>query len=70
MDPEGRLVWDVNLVQVQRRITLTAGQTWFARIGLIAAIIAALGAIAQGVPAAYDFGCRFHLWGSGCPGVR
>ena len=60
VDEKGRLTWKGDLVQVQKRVTLSGWQS-------VAAIVVALGATSQGVLAAYQFGCAMAFWTKGCP---
>ena len=60
VDKEGRLTWKGDLVQVQKRVTLSIWQG-------VAAAAVALGATSQGVLAAYQFGCAMAFWTKGCP---
>ena len=60
VDKKGRLTWKGDLVQVQKRVTLSVWQ------GAAAAVVA-LGATSQGVLAAYQFGCAMAFWTKGCP---
>lgn len=60
VDAEGRLTWKGDLVQVQKRVTLSFWQA-------VATATVALGATSQGVLAAYQFGCAMAFWTKGCP---
>ena len=59
VDEKGRLTWKGDLVQVQKRVTLSVWQR-------IAAAAVVLGATSQGVLAAYQFGCAMAFWTKGC----
>ncbi len=59
VDEKGRLTWKGDLVQVQKRVTLSPWQA-------ITAAAVALGATSQGVLAAYQFGCAMAVWTRSC----
>ena len=59
VDAKGRLMWDGDLVQVQKAFRLTFWQ------GLATSVIA-LGAVSQGALALYQLGCAVAFWSKGC----
>lgn len=59
VDAQGRLTWKGDLVQVQKRVTLSLRQK-------VGAVVIALGAASQGMLAVYQFGCAMAFWTKGC----
>jgi hypothetical protein len=59
VDTKGPLLWDGDLVQVQRTVTLSRWQA-------VAGIVVAFGALAQGLTASHDIGCWLRVWAVGC----
>jgi hypothetical protein len=64
---DGRLYWDGKPVETGQRLSLTWWQTILAIAASIAVIIGSLGAIAQGLDAGHNFGCKMHWLTTGCP---
>jgi hypothetical protein len=62
VDEKGGLYWN------GVRLSLTPGQTALATLVSIAVILGSLGALAQGIDAGHDFGCKLHWWTTGCAG--
>jgi hypothetical protein len=64
--PDRRLYWDGAPVQTQQRLTLTLWQNIVAAITALAIILGGLGALAQGLDAGHQLGCRLDWWNVGC----
>lgn len=66
VDNDNKLYWDGHPIEVRRRFDLTFWQ----RLGAVIVVFGALGAVAQGIDASHDFGCRLHWWTTGCAGAE
>ena len=60
---DGHLYWDGRRVETRARL----GLTFWQKLGAFIVVLGALGAIAQGIDATHNFGCKVHLWSLGCP---
>jgi hypothetical protein len=62
IDRHNQLYWDGRQVQTRSWLDFTFWQ----KVGAFIVVLGALGALAQGVDAGYDFGCKLHWWTQGC----
>ena len=59
IDDENQIYWDGKPIEMRRPLVLTLWQKIWAAIVGVAIVVGGLG---QGIPAAFDFGCRQHWW--------
>ena len=69
LDNQTQLYWDGKPVVITQRLTLSWWQRVWAVLAALAIILGGLGALAIGVNAGHNFGCKFEWWSAGCPRV-
>ena len=69
LDNQTQLYWDGKPVAITQRLTLSRRQKTWAALTAIGILLGGLGALAIGIDAGHNFGCKFEWWLAGCSRV-